>query len=68
MYVKLFVAKSLVVLYAQRIIEPKTPHFTWVLENVFFWLGFGYGNITFEDSLDFDISEIDSVYEDEEQR
>lgn len=27
------------------------------------WLGFGYGNITFEDSLDFDASEIESVYE-----
>jgi len=25
------------------------------------WLGFGYGNMTFEDSLDFDISEIESV-------
>ena len=32
----------------------------------FLWLGKRYGNITFEDdSLDFDISEIDSVYEDE---
>jgi hypothetical protein len=25
------------------------------------------GNITFEDSLDFDISEIESVYEDEKE-
>ncbi len=34
---------------------------------IFLWLGKRYGNITFEDdSLDFDISEIDSVYEDEE--
>ena len=33
----------------------------------FTWLGKRYGNITFEDdSLDFDISEIESVYEDEE--
>ena len=31
------------------------------------WLGLGYGNITFEDSLDFDISEIESVYEDAEE-
>ena len=30
---------------------------------LFTWLGFGYGNITFEDSLDFDASEIESVYE-----
>jgi hypothetical protein len=27
------------------------------------WLGFGYGNITFQDSLDFDLSEIESVYD-----
>ena len=27
------------------------------------WLGMRDGNITFEDSLDFDISEIESVYE-----
>ena len=31
------------------------------------WLGIRDGNITFEDSLDFDISEIESVYEDEEE-
>ena len=31
------------------------------------WLGLGYGNITFEDSLDFDISEFESVYEDAEE-
>ena len=30
------------------------------------WLGLGYGNITFEDSLDFDISEIESIYEGDE--
>lgn len=30
------------------------------------WLAFGYGNITFEDSLDFDISEIESIYEHQE--
>ena len=29
------------------------------------WLGKRDGNITFDDSLDFDISEIESVYEDE---
>ena len=29
------------------------------------WLGMRDGNITFEDSLDFDISEIESVYEDD---
>ena len=28
------------------------------------WLGIRDGNITFQDSLDFDLSEIDSVYED----
>ena len=32
--------------------------------NSFFWLGIRDGNITFQDSLDFDLSEIDSVYED----
>ncbi len=31
------------------------------------WLGIRDGNITFEDSLDFDISEIESVYEDAEE-
>ena len=31
------------------------------------WLGMRDGNITFEDSLDFDISEIESVYEDAEE-
>ena len=30
------------------------------------WLAFGDGNITFEDSLDFDISEIESIYEHQE--
>lgn len=34
----------------------------------FSWLGFGYGNITFEDSLDFDLSEIESIYEDDEEK
>lgn len=29
------------------------------------FLGLGDGNITFQDSLDFDLSEIESVYEDE---
>lgn len=32
---------------------------------LFTWLGKRDGNITFDDSLDFDISEIESVYEDE---
>ena len=32
-----------------------------------FWLGFRDGNITFQDSLDFDLSEIESVYIDEEE-
>ena len=37
------------------------------MQTLFIWLGKRYGNITFEDdSLDFDVSEIDSVYEDEE--
>ena len=31
---------------------------------VFLWLELGYGNITFSDELDFDPSEIDTVYED----
>jgi hypothetical protein len=31
------------------------------------WLGERDGNITFEDSLDFDISEIESVYEASEE-
>lgn len=31
------------------------------------WLGLGYGNITFQDSLDFDISGIESVYDDNEE-
>ena len=30
------------------------------------WLGIRDGNITFEDSLDFDISEIESIYEHQE--
>ena len=30
------------------------------------WLGMRDGNITFEDSLDFDISEIESIYEHQE--
>lgn len=34
---------------------------------LFTWLGLGYGNITFQDSLDFDISEIESVYDDNEE-
>jgi hypothetical protein len=47
--------------------QKKAPlHF--LCMSAFSWLGFGYGNITFEDSLDFDISEIDSVYEDKEER
>ncbi len=31
-----------------------------------FWLGMRDGNITFQDSLDFDLTEIDSVYDDGE--
>lgn len=31
------------------------------------WLGKRDGNITFDDSLDFDISEIESVYEDDKE-
>lgn len=31
------------------------------------WLGFGDGNITFQDSLDFDMSEIEMIYADEEE-
>lgn len=30
------------------------------------WLGIRDGNITFQDSLDFDLSEIDSVYDNNE--
>ena len=30
------------------------------------WLGIRDGNITFQDSLDFDLTEIDSVYDDGE--
>lgn len=30
------------------------------------WLGLGHGNITFEGNLDFDISEIESIYEGDE--
>lgn len=30
------------------------------------WLGIRDGNITFQDSLDFDISEINSVYDNNE--
>ena len=33
----------------------------------FLWLGKRDGNITFDDSLDFDISEIESVYEDDKE-
>lgn len=32
----------------------------------FSWLGIRDGNIAFEDSLDFDISEIESIYEHQE--
>ena len=35
------------------------------MQTLFIWLGIRDGNITFEDSLDFDISEIESVYEDQ---
>ena len=35
-------------------------------DRLYSWLGIRDGNITFEDSLDFDISEIESVYEDQE--
>ena len=41
----------------------KTPSYNGVIS----WLGIRDGNITFEDSLDFDISEIESVYEDAEE-
>lgn len=38
-----------------------------LISNCRIWLGMRDGNITFEDSLDFDISEIESVYEDQEE-
>ena len=33
----------------------------------FSWLGIRDGNITFQDSLDFDLSEIDNVYAESEE-
>ena len=32
-----------------------------------FWLELGYGNITFTDELDFDVAELDIVYEDSDE-
>ncbi len=32
-----------------------------------FWLGLGDGNITFSDELDFDVAELDIVYEDNDE-
>lgn len=34
---------------------------------VFSWLELGYGNITFTDELDFDVAELDIVYEDSDE-
>jgi hypothetical protein len=31
------------------------------------WLELGYGNITFTDELDFDVAELDIVYEDSDE-
>ena len=31
------------------------------------WLGLGDGNITFSDELDFDVAELDIVYEDNDE-
>ena len=31
------------------------------------WLELGYGNITFSDELDFDVAELDIVYEDSDE-
>ena len=33
----------------------------------FLWLGLGDGNITFSDELDFDVAELDIVYEDNDE-
>lgn len=33
----------------------------------FSWLELGYGNITFTDELDFDVAELDIVYEDSDE-
>ena len=33
----------------------------------FLWLELGYGNITFTDELDFDVAELDIVYEDSDE-
>lgn len=34
---------------------------------IFSWLGLGDGNITFSDELDFDVAELDIVYEDNDE-
>ena len=57
---------ALVVRDGLRTIELETPHFSGVHNFEFFWLGIRDGNIAFEDSLDFDISEIESIYEHQE--
>ena len=38
-----------------------------VTYEIFSWLGLGDGNITFSDELDFDVAELDIVYEDNDE-
>lgn len=37
-----------------------------ITHSAYAWLGLGHGNMTFEGNLDFDISEIESIYEGDE--
>lgn len=38
-----------------------------LISNCRIWLGLGDGNITFSDELDFDVAELDVVYEDNDE-